>query len=150
MTSENWMSALKLFLPSWNFFNDFGEVSRLEYRLTGAGMDSGEWQPVFPRHSTHGIGRIFFNPTCNLELLEQSMVARAVDELSRDPAAKGSTIPTVATHEMLVRLVRGKVEGILGHAAADRFRFRLVTVEPGAAPKVVLSSAELPLKEPEA
>lgn len=148
MITEKWMFALKLFLPSWNFFNDFGEVPRLEYQVVGEGADSVDWRPVFSRYWTGRVGRMLFNPVGNLELLEQSIVSRAVDELDSGTAGACSAFTTSETHTMLERLVRGKIAERFSAAGPDRFRFRLVTVEPGAEPKVVFSSDEFPIKEP--
>ena len=98
MTSEKWMSALTLFLPSWNFFNDFAEVPRLEYCLIAGKTGATDWKPLLTDHDTRDLGRVLFNPSGNLELLESSLVEQAVDELRDDPSSDRTHFAKTETH----------------------------------------------------
>ena len=44
-------NILKLFLPSWNFFNDFSTVPRLDVRTIHDGREC-EWRPLYTTDST--------------------------------------------------------------------------------------------------
>ncbi len=142
MFSRQWMPALKLFLPSWNFFNDFGAVPRIEYRLLSAGAVATDWQPLFRNHDTRDVGRVVFNPAGNLELLEKSLVDRAVDALGLSQVAAPDLFAGSETHAALARLVRSRIGEHRIPPDADRFRFRLVMIEPGAVPEVAFVSEE--------
>ena len=98
MISEKWMFTLKLFFPSWNFFNDFVEVPRLEYCLISSKTGATDWKPSLTDHDTRDLGRVPFNPSGNLELLESSLVERAVDELRDDPSSDRPHFAKTETH----------------------------------------------------
>ena len=141
MFSRQWMPALKLFLPSWNFFNDFSAVPRIEYRLLPAGAVATDWRPLFRNHDTCDVGRVLFNPAGNLELLEKSLVERAVDELELGPAGRDSFAGS-ETEAALIRMARARIGESLVTVAGERFQVRLVMTEPGAAPEVAFVSEE--------
>lgn len=148
MTSNQWMSALKLFLPSWNFFNDFAEVPRLEYCLVSSGTVAMDWKPLFADHDSRDLGRVLFNPSGNLELLEASLVERAVDELRDDPHSDRNRFAKSEAHSTLERLTRTRLAHLHSSPGPDRFRFRLVMIEPGAPSRIVFTSEELSLARP--
>jgi hypothetical protein len=73
--------ALKLFLPSWNFFDDFSVTARIEIRRrTGAG-EAGGWRLLFPETSARGVGRVFFNARGNAELFKLAVVENVAERL---------------------------------------------------------------------
>lgn len=139
MFSHRWLLALKLFLPSWNFFNDFGAVTRVEVCLDPAATEP-RWQPVFGDFTTSDWRRITFNPEGNLALQEQSLIERAAEELAgeqRDEAER-----------FIARAVRPRLAALFQERAADRFCFRIVERTAGEAGEVRFVSAEFPLTEP--
>lgn len=141
------MNALKLFLPSWNFFNDFAAVPRMEYRLVGTTVGPTDWRPLFTNHSTRGLGRILFNPQGNLELLEKSLIDRADDEVRLMTDSEGAAFAESETHAALVRMARFHLMARTECAGAGQFQFRLALGEPGSPPAVVFTSAVLPVVE---
>ncbi len=148
MISDKWKPALKLFLPSWNFFNDFAEVPRLEYCLISSRTVAIDWKPFFTGHDTRDLRRVLFNPSGNLELLEASLVERAVDELRDDPLSNRNRFAKSETHSTLERLTRTRLAHFHSSAGPDRFRFRLVLIDPGAPSQIVFTSEELPFARP--
>jgi hypothetical protein len=79
MFAHRWLLALKLFLPSCNFFNDFGAATRGEFTFVSA-AEEPHWHPVFSDFTTPDWRRIAFNPRGNLALQEQSLIERATDQ----------------------------------------------------------------------
>lgn len=148
MISDKWMPALKLFLPSWNFFNDFAEVPRLEYCLISSRTVTIDWKPLFTWHDTRDLRRVLFNPTGNLELLEASLVERAVDELRDDPRSDRNWFAKSEAHSTLERLTRTRLAQIHTSSGSERFRFRLVLIDPGSPAQSLFTSEELPLARP--
>jgi len=142
------MFALKLFLPSWNFFNDFAEVPRLEYCVISERTGTTDWKPLLTDHNTRDLGRVLFNPSGNLVLLEASLVDRAVNELSEDPSFDRNRFAKSETHSTLERLTRTRLAQLHSSPDSDRFRIRLVLLEPGAPDRIVFTSEELPLVRP--
>lgn len=142
-----WKLVLKLFLPSWNFFNDFGVVTRLEYCRACAGEAESGWQLVHPGRTTSDLTRVFFNAPGNQELLEKSLIDRiatAVQELG-EPANSGFALTEAGL--ILARIVRARLrEADL--AAVQTFRFRVVTVNGANLCETLFESAALPVTEP--
>jgi hypothetical protein len=144
MHSPAWKVALKLFLPSWDFFNDFGPVIRLESRWLRPGVAALGWRPVFTRHTTGSWARTLFNPAGNLELLEHSWVDRAATEAGPEPDGVGALFATTETHARLVRIARARLLAAHREPGEDSFQFRLVQIEPGGAFEVIFTSVALP------
>lgn len=127
-------NILKLFLPSWNFFNDFSAVPRLDVRVIRDGCEA-EWLPLYPSTSTSSIRRVFFNADGNAELLEKTFIDRAADELPQNCDKH---------HAVLTRIVRSRLPAM---QPADAFQFRLVVTSPGEPDEVLFVSARLPAQE---
>jgi hypothetical protein len=144
MSTSPWLVALKLFLPSWNFFNDFTAVPTMEFAVIGVAGALGEWQPLFRAGAAPSAWRVVFNPQGNLDLLEQTLVERAAEEFRAEPPremdAPGGTYPA------LVRLARRRLTQF-GLPGVGSFRFRLVLREPGLAPEVIFTSPVLAARE---
>ena len=156
-TVKRWSPAhaLKLFLPSWNFFDDFDVVPCLEARVVREPDDGADWRPVFPGSTTRRWTRTFYNPWGNLELMERSLVERAADELGErpDPAELGIEFSRSETFAMLTRLVRRRLRAGAPHlgdavrepADSARFQFRIVQTGPGVPREVLFVSSGLAL-----
>lgn len=72
--------SLKLFLPSWNFFDDFSVTPRLLYRVRADGESlPGEWRLLHASFHTSSLLRAFYNPSGNAELFELTLVDTAAD-----------------------------------------------------------------------
>ncbi len=129
--------ALKLFLPSWNFFDDFSATPRLEFR-TRTGNNDGpadsDWQLLHASHSTRSVGRTFFNPRGNAELFELALVETAADELKAiDQSQRRRFLDSDAWSRLaplLMRRTSGSLQkspGILRTSSLVQFRLRLTT-----------------------
>lgn len=139
MFSRRLLLALKLFLPSWNVFNDFGAVTRVEVSLNPAAAES-RWRPVFGDFTTSSCRRITFNPEGNLALQEQSLIERDAEELAGEQRDE--------VERFIARAVRAQLAAPTGKLAVKDFRFRIVERTAGEAGKVRFVSAEFPLTEP--
>ena len=145
MPTSPWLVALKLFLPSWNFFNDFTAVPTMEFAVGGSEEGEGEWQPLFRAGAAPSAWRMGFNPQGNLELLEQTLVERAAEEFRGQPPV--ITDASDGTYPSLVRLARGRIAR-LGVPVDAGFRFRLVLREPGRAEEIIFTSPVLAVGGP--
>jgi hypothetical protein len=141
-------NILKLFLPSWNFFNDFSAVPRLDARIIQGGRES-EWRPLHLATPTRSIRRVFFNADGNLELLEKTFIERAAEEFTSDhPRTRGQQSVTESGlgkhHETLSRIVRSRLKAT---QSADEFQFRLVMTSAGVTDEVLFVSARHQVEE---
>lgn len=142
---EAWRLVLKLFLPSWNFFNDFGVVTQLEFCLVRAGETESAWQPVHPITTTPGWRRMFFNAQGNLELLEKSLLDRIATVLQECPARVSDDFAHSEGGLMLARIIRARLQeqGV----QVTTFRFRLVFIDAANQRETLFVSAALPIME---
>ena len=118
--------ALKLFLPSWNFFDDFSATPRLEYRVR-ASDDSApdDWRIIYASHSTHSLGRTLYNPHGNAELFELALVETAADELKLiERGRRGSFLDSETWSRLAPHLMRHIPDG---RPRQVQFRLRLTT-----------------------
>lgn len=141
MFSSRWLLALKLFLPSWNFFNDFGAVTRVEVAF-GPSTQKASWQPVFTGFTTLDWRRWWFNPAGNLRLQEQSLIERAADELADERHRAEAEV-------LIARAIRARLATHTDNRLHDRFRFRVVERAAGETGAVRFVSGEFPLNESE-
>lgn len=139
MFSSRWLLALKLFLPSWNFFNDFGAVTRVEVAF-GPVTPEALWQPVFTDFTTADWRRCLFNPAGNLRLQEQSLIERAADEWTDERHR-------TEAEAFIARAVRARLATRTDNGPGDRFRFRIVERAAGEAGAVRFVSGEFSLTE---
>lgn len=142
------MLVLKLFLPAWNFFNDFSVVSRVEFAPVPGDETKSDWQPLYPVRTTTSWGRVIFNPAGNLELLEQSLLDRVATALREGPAAARGDFAASEAHELVLRIVRARLMERGFSVAGMRFRFRLVLSDPAAADEILFESNPRPLVIP--
>lgn len=137
------INVLKLFLPSWNFFDGFAAVPRLDVRVIGDAGD-GDWRPLFAEHSTRSLSRIVFNPRGNLELLEKDFIERATDVLEGQGAQSSQEFAMSEGCAILVRIVRGRLTAM---RPDDEFQFRLVMAGVGQPDAVLFVSQRYPIAE---
>ena len=142
MTTKSLAHIFKLFLPSWNFFNDYSATPRLETQLICDGHEL-KWQPLYANHSTRSLWRVFFNPHGNAELLEKTFIDRAVEELD-STAQSLKQFQGGDSYKVLLNIVRRQ---LIHPAANDAFQFRLTMTNPGAADEILFTSATHPFDE---
>jgi hypothetical protein len=118
--------AFKLFLPSWNFFDDFSVTARIEIRTrTGAG-EAGEWRLLFPETSARGVGRVFFNARGNAELFKLAVVENVAERLKGLEASVRTEFELSEDGVRLAGWVRE--EAVRSGALSDvQYRLRLTT-----------------------
>lgn len=139
--------VLKLLLPSWNFFNDFDEVTQLEFCVSSDGAGESAWHPLHPTYSTRGWGRAIFNPEGNLELLEKSLLDRVATALRESPTPSQANFEQSEAGVLLARIVRGQLRESRSRSEGRTFRFRLVRVAATAAREIVFESTAHPFVE---
>lgn len=139
--------VLKLLLPSWNFFNDFDEVTQLEFCVRHEGAGESAWQPLHPPQTTRDLGRVFFNPAGNLELLEKSLIDRVATALRESPGPPPTGFEQSEAGRLLARIVRGRLTESPPDRVAKTFRFRLHRVDARAGRESLFESAEHPFVE---
>lgn len=116
--------ALKLFLPSWNFFEDFSVTARIEIRIRNGEGTIGEWRLMFPETSTRSLKRVFFNAAGNAELFKLAVIENVADLLKGKTEAERCTFEGSAEGR---RLARWAGEAARGAGGEVQYRLRLTT-----------------------
>jgi len=84
------VQQLRVFFPSWRFFEDLGEVPVLWARIGGDGSgtndgeDLGPWQRSLPTAAPRWW-TLFVNPEANLILAYGSLLEQLVSDLAAGP-----------------------------------------------------------------
>lgn len=136
-------NILKLFLPSWNFFNDFSTVPRLDVRTIHDGRES-EWRPLYASAPTRSIRRVFFNADGNIELLEKNLIDRTAEEFADEDQKAVKRFQSDTNIRMLAGIARSRLTAT---QPADEFQFRLVMTNLGQPEEVLFVSARLTAQE---
>ena len=136
-------NILKLFLPSWNFFNDFSTVPRLDVRTIHDGRES-EWRPLYASAPTRSIRRVFFNADGNIELLEKNLIDRTAEEFADEDQKAVKRFQSDTNIRMLAGIARSRLTAT---QPADEFQFRLVMTNLGQPEEVLFVSTRLTAQE---
>lgn len=118
--------ALKLFLPSWNFFDDFSVTARIEIRTRARAGEEGGWRLMFPESSTRGVGRAFYNPRGNAELFKLAVVENVAERLKDMEAAQRSAFESSEDGVRLAGWVREQAARTEAHGEVQ-YRLRMTT-----------------------
>lgn len=130
---------LRVFFPSWRFFEKVESTLFLEYRFTS----ESTWQPLFrPLH--RGPFNWFFNPTGNLRLAFGSLLEQCASDMEEYEGEPERYFQSVS-YSLLKALVEFHLRK--EHSDPQRsYQFRLLRREPGTVqPLSLLTSEELSL-----
>lgn len=111
-------SLLRMFLPSWRFFDDASTGLVLKVRWTPAGGAPGAWIEVLPppvRRPWH----VLWNPEGNRTLAAYSLLERFLQDAGED----GRTAET--SYALVAALARGELARIGGGASGSGYEFKV-------------------------
>lgn len=94
---------LKLFIPTWKFFDQLGTVSNLFYRELNKTGD-GPWMPVFDKPKRNFLN-LFYNPEGNLYLACVALVDRLVHEVGTNHTLSPQDIEQLESFLLVKNLV---------------------------------------------
>jgi hypothetical protein len=67
-------ALFRVFIPSWRFFDELGEVSHLYYRFGADPESLGDWIQYSEKPNRH-LGALFLNPRGNLHLANMGLIS---------------------------------------------------------------------------
>lgn len=143
MITEQLSNILKLFLPSWNFFDDFSAVPRLDIRILCHDREC-DWQPLYTDDSTDNLRRVLFDAQGNLELLEKTFIERAAGTLDASDLQSAKQFEHSAHFETLTGIARNRLPAL---KPDDEFQFRLVLTTPGLPEEALFVSGRQPVQK---
>lgn len=98
------MNFLRIFVPSWRFFDRLRRVPEVFFRGKSLDSESKKWQPLLvkPKRKFYNI---LFNPTGNLYLAYMSLIEKVLD----DSQSQSKKFEDTVSFKLLKNLVREKV-----------------------------------------
>ena len=127
--SSNLARALgSLFFPSWRFFDEVGHWPRLSVRIASKDRDFGPWRPI-TLQSKRSLGRLFINDEGSFALAENTLLERALFEISACDPSRAEAFSQSVTYRLIERLVRSRLADDLGESPV-RFQFKLSATLP--------------------
>lgn len=98
------MDFLRIFMPSWRFFDRLGRVPEVFFRGKSLEAESKKWQPLLekPKRKSYNL---FFNPGGNLYLAQVSLIEQVLDDSQKESKKFEETV----SFKLLKNLVREKV-----------------------------------------
>ena len=106
------MQLLRVFFPSWKFFDELAPATAIELRHSDGAGEFGPWTRCECQHARG----IFINAQGNLAHACQSLLETAVREVSESSGSFGTSVP----YRLLVGLARFQLP-----REARRFQFRV-------------------------
>ena len=113
---------IRVFIPTWRFFDRIGRVPELYYRVKFNGK-LGPWQPVFEKPERK-FYHLFVNPEGNLYLAYQSLLDRLLD----DSQNKSINFEEQISFQQIKNLVHSKALKS-SHKEATHFEFKADVTE---------------------
>ena len=108
-------ALFRALFPSWRFFDEAGQFSKLYYRV-----GSGPWLEV-PQGSPRSWSMVLLNPSGNLMSAGHSLVDQLVSEINDTPEARLSEIPKGVSYQLVQRWVRHQIA-----PSVKSFQFKIV------------------------
>ncbi len=137
----------RVFLPSWRFFEDMGEVPKLYFRFGIEDGALGEWLAV-EQPESRGLGSLFLNARGNLFLAGNSLVEQLlgdVAELSQAGEVRVSQLRKTVSYRLLGRWVvwqlRARADFETNKAKMTSYQFKISIVLYGALMEDLLFSS---------
>ncbi len=116
------VDLFRAFFPSWRFFDDFGEVPELVYRLISSDLTDDVWRPCFQRPSRNWHS-LLVNPAGNAYLAQASVVQQLVNELPliNDTNPIEETVPYCLIKHWVATVVRAH-----SNAPHTAYQFKII------------------------
>jgi hypothetical protein len=136
--SSKTLVLLRVFFPSWRFFDQLGHVPRLSYRMNhGRTHDVeawGEWKDCL-NHPPRTIGALCLNANGNLHLAYQALVDRLVHDIQElqesSHEGQSSLLLESVSYQLVRNLAHKQVQEQRVISSADKnvpssFQFKIV------------------------
>lgn len=114
------MSLLRLFIPSWRFFDQIGTIPKLYYRVKSA-SDYTPWVLCLEKPAGRNFFNFLLNANGNFYLTCLGLIDRLVSE------EHNSEIQSTVSYKLVENLVRNKVISENSNAKSFQFKIQVKT-----------------------
>lgn len=128
---------IRLFFPSWRFFDELGAAPLLQYRIKEKTSEFGDWKVGVPS-SPYAFGKLFLNPAGNLRNACNTMLERFVAELTK--SEPDSSVESSVSYRLVEELLRAQLRENVG--AIFQFRILIRTTSAALPTEAVIISSE--------
>lgn len=124
-----WFQLLRIFFPSWRFFEDLHPVTLLTFRWVGEeGTPAGDFLECFVETEFSPF-RIFLSANSNLQLAQRSLVDQFVTDVAETAE---ENVENLISYSLMVRLVQFQIRQLGLVEEAPFFQFRVSSALPGS------------------
>jgi hypothetical protein len=113
----------RAFFPSWKFFEDYGDVPALFYRLGANSEQLGEWIPCLTRPKRR-LSSLLMNGDGNFYLACTSLLQQVVAELEDIEEADIQVFDTTVLYQLTHNLVRFQISQQKEDFLKDRVHYQ--------------------------
>ncbi len=117
-------SLLRVFIPSWRFFDEVGPAPRLYFRVATDPGDLGAWLPIEAHRGSLGrrsLYSLFLNPDENLFLAGNSLVAQLLSDIEDRGEGDSDRVQDSVSYRLVERWVRWQFRG----QGVQRYQFKI-------------------------
>ena len=104
---SQWVQLLRMLLPSWRFFEELGDVPRLEFR-EGSDDSLGPWQPVIVP-LRRSMRRLVYNPDGNLALACESLLQQLIGDVADLAQPTSDVVAGLVSYRLTRNLVEQRI-----------------------------------------
>ena len=135
--STRFLPILKIFFPSWRFFDDPGSTASLAYRLS-AGQNFGPWQSC-PTPVDRKWMNLFLNAQGNLHLALQTIIERLMRDVEDVDPTLTSDVSQLISYQMILKLVRLQARQSFPETSEKRVQFKISVETQGSVEEGLVS-----------
>lgn len=125
------MGLLRIFIPSWRFFDELGQIATLSHRTRPAEhTEFGPWEKSITK-PTQAPAAFLFNPSGNLYLATQALVGQLMVDIQN---LKGEPDPSLLENLCSFLLVQKYIEQQVRknnpQQSAHHYQFKISVIDP--------------------
>ncbi len=116
---------LRIFFPSWRFFEEFVSVPQLRFRVLTDHEEPVPWQePLLP--SWRGASGLFLNAEGNLALACQTLLERFLTELEDASDEELENVISMVSYRLIRNWVAALIRSQFPEQESRHFQFKIV------------------------
>lgn len=121
------LKLLRIFFPSWRFFEGLTPIPKIFYRTSQNGNSYSEWLPLPQKKPHRNIRTLFHNPEENLNLTYQGQIEQLVNDIAELPTNDSTLlIESLTSYEIVYAYIKEQVQ--LRHSDSY-FQFKIGVLE---------------------
>ena len=114
----------RAFFPSWKFFDDYGDVPILFYRMSGSEKKFGDWVPCLARPKRR-LRSFLVNPEGGFYLACTSLLEQVISELEEFEDGGVENFERTVSYQLIHNLVRFQIGQRPASGQSSFYQFKI-------------------------